>query len=125
MGQAIGNVVLILKGEVVGSCHIQLDAELQKSSDVPGSEGSGGCPKHRSGDLGNQEPGGHQGEENGVGGRTRWGRQNAGMGVVAEEPGEELFPEKGVARNIHERCLDVHHTIMVGDCRENCSVYGE
>ena len=47
MGQAIGNVVLIFEGEMVGRCHVQLDIELQKSSDVLGSEGSGGCPKQR------------------------------------------------------------------------------
>lgn len=53
---------------MVGSCHIQLDREPQKGSDLPGSVCSGGCPKRKPGDLGNQEPGEGWGEENGVGG---------------------------------------------------------
>lgn len=93
MGQAMGNVGLIFKREVVGSCHIQVDGEPQKSSDLPGAWRIPKAEARR-----RRRPRTRRGT--GRGQWSRWGRQSARVGVVPEEAGEELFAEKGMAGSV-------------------------
>lgn len=95
----------------------------------PGSVGSGGYPKQKPGDVGDQEPGGGQGGDNGVGGVGRvpgWVlyQRRQGRSCLQKKEWPVVLRAPGRSRSIHDRPLTRCPHSHGGRAPENCLVRG-